>query len=147
MTQVDERHLIRLLPWRQANRAESKSAQVKFAPQLTTTHGDGRRCLELRLVNRFSSTVWVEDATVVLADLEANLQTVVPTGQARLQILENVRPNETLSVDLAWAVYDAAGRPQGPLSCLVLTNVRYRVFNEWHNAWGRRRLQTGNGRA
>lgn len=90
--------------------------------------------------------MWVEDATVVLADLDADLQAVVPSGQARLQIFENVRPNETLSVDLARAIYDASGRPRGPLSCLVLTNVRYRVFNEWRNAWGRRRLQTGDRR-
>jgi hypothetical protein len=45
-----------------------------------------------------------------------------------------VEPNGTLSVSLARAIYDAAGRPKGLYSCLVRTNVLYRVFNEWCNA-------------
>lgn len=136
---MDEGQWIRLLPWREKNKAESISAQVIFAPQLTTTHEDGWKDLELLLVNRSSWAVWVEDASVVLADLDANMQTVAPTGQSRHQILQNVGPGETLSVSLARAIYDAAGRPQGPFSCFVLTNVRYRVF-EWCNVWGRQRL-------
>jgi len=131
---MDRRNWIRFLPWRQKNNAESKSAQIKFAPNLTITRQDGWKYLELQLVNRSSQMVWVEEASIVLADLEAILQAEVPTGHARHQILQNVRANETLRVSLASAVYDAAGRPQARYSCLVRTNVRYRVLNEWCNA-------------
>jgi hypothetical protein len=131
MDQMDERAWIRLLPWRQKNRPESKSAQVKFAPRLKITREDGWKYLELLLVNRSSWAVWVEEACIVLADLDADLQTLIPSGKARHQILQNIGPNETLGVCLAKAVYDAAGRPQGPYSCLVLPNVRYHVLDEW----------------
>jgi hypothetical protein len=131
---MDEHFWIRRLPWRKKNKADSKSAQIKFAALLTVTHEDDWTYLELQLVNRSSWTVWVEEASLVLADLHARLQTELPTGQARYEILQNVRPNQTLGVSLARAVYDAAGRPQGPYSCLVLTNVRYHVFDEWCNA-------------
>jgi hypothetical protein len=131
---MDDRFWIRLLPWRQKNKAESKSAQIKFVPKLSITRDDSWAYLKLLLVNRSSWTVWVEEATLVLADLDANWQTEVPTGQARLQILRTVSSNNTLSLSLARAIYDAAGRPQGPYSSLVLTNVRYRVFDEWCDA-------------
>jgi hypothetical protein len=131
---MDERYWIRLLPWRQKNMAESKSAQIKFAPKLRVVRKDAGAYLELLLVNRSSWTVWVEEATVFLIDLDAKRQTAVPTWQARYEILQNVEPNDTLSVSLARAIYDAAGRPQGSYSCLVRTNVLYRVFNEWCNA-------------
>jgi hypothetical protein len=78
--------------------------------------------------------VWVQEAAVVLIDLDANSQTTVSNGQDRYEVLQNVGPNDTLSVSLARTIYDAAGRPQGPYSCLVYTNIRYRVFDEWRNA-------------
>jgi hypothetical protein len=131
---MDERFWIRRLPWRKKNKADSKSAQIKFAPQLEVTREDGWTYLELQLVNRSSWTVWVQEASVVLADLDADMQTVPPTGQGRFQILQNVGPNETSSVSLARTIYDAAGRPPGPYSCLVTTNVRYHVFDEWCSA-------------
>ena len=134
MRQIDERGWIRLLPWRQKNKAESKSVQIKFEPQLTITCEDGWKYLELLLVNRSSWRVWVEEATVVLNDLNTNWQTAIATGQARHEIHQYVGANDTLSVSLARAIYDAAGRPHGPYSCLVLTNVRYRVFDEWCDA-------------
>ena len=131
---MDNRYWIRLLPWRLENKAESKSAKIKFAPKLRITREDGWQYLELQLVNRSSWRVWVEEAKVVLADLEASLQTAIPPGQARHKILQNVNPNETLRVSLAAAIYDAAGRPQAPYSCLVFTHVRYRAFDEWCDA-------------
>jgi hypothetical protein len=131
---MDDRYWIRLLPWRQKNKAESKSAQIKFAPKLSVTRDHGWRTLQLLLVNRSSWTVWVEEATVALTDLDANSQTVIASWQARQQILQNVSSYDSLSVSLARAIYDAAGRPQGPYSCLVITNVRYRVFDEWCDA-------------
>jgi hypothetical protein len=131
---MDDRYWIRLLPWRQKNKAESKSAQIKFTPKLSITRDHGWISLELLLVNRSSWTVWVEEASVVLTDLDANWQTGIAPGQARQQILQNVSSHDSLSVSLARTIYDAAGRPQGPYSCLVLTNVRYRVFDEWYDA-------------
>ena len=131
---MDDRYWIRLLLWRQKNKAESKTAKIKFAPKLRITREDGWQYLELQLVNRSSWAVWVEEASVVLADLDANLQAEIPSGQARLEILQNVSPNEAFSVSLAGAIYDAAGRPQGQYSCLVLIDVRYRVFGEWRDA-------------
>jgi hypothetical protein len=131
---MDERYWIRLLPWRQKNKAETKSAQIKFAPKLVMCRERGWVNLELQLVNRSSWWVWVEEATVVLIDLDAESQTETSTGEAKLKILQNIGPNEELSVSLARAIYDAAGRPQEPYSCFVLTNVLYRVFDEWCNA-------------
>lgn len=128
---MDESYWIRSLPWRQKNRAESKAAQIKFVPQLKFSRKDGWNYLELLLVNRSSWTVWVEEANIVLADLKAIWQTTAPTGEASYQILQNVGPNETLGLSLAVSIYNAAGRPQGRYSCLVLTTVRYRVFDEW----------------
>jgi hypothetical protein len=131
---MDERYWIRLLPWRQKNKAESKSAQIKFAPRLRIYREHGWVYLALLLVNRSSWTVWVEEATVVLADLDVIWQSAVATGQTTHKIRQNVPANDTLGVSLAEAIYDAAGRPQGPYSCLVLTDVRYRVFDEWCDA-------------
>ena len=77
---------------------------------------------------------WVGEAIVVLTDLDANLQTAIPTGQVNHTIRQTVVQGDALSVSLAATIYDAAGRPQGQYSCLVSTNVRYRVFDEWRNA-------------
>jgi hypothetical protein len=131
---MDDQYWIRLLPWRQKYKAESKSAQIKFAPKLRVVRKDAGAYLELQLMNRSSWTVWVEEATVFLLDLDAKRQMAVPTWQARYEVLQNVEPNDTLSVSLAKAIHDSAGRPQGPYSCLVRTNVLYRVFDEWCNA-------------
>jgi len=131
---MGQSYWIRFLPWRQNNHAESKSAQIKFAPKLRITRQDDWVYLELLLVNRSSWMVWVEEANVVLIDFDSNWQTEVPTGQINHKIRQNVVPGDALSVSLAAAIYDAAGRPQGPYSCLVSTNVRYRVFDEWCNA-------------
>ncbi len=128
---MNESIWIRLLPWKRKNKAESKSAQIKFFPKLVTCRENGWLSLELLLENCSSWTVWVKEATVVLADLDAIWQSTVAAGQARHEIRQNIGANDTLSVSLAVAIYDAAGRPQGHYSCLVLTHVRYRVFDEW----------------
>jgi hypothetical protein len=82
-------------------------------------------------VNNASVTVWVEEAIVVLTDLDATWQTSIPTGQAKHKIRQNVRANESLVLSLVGAIYDAAGRPQGTYSCLVCIDVRCRVGEEW----------------
>ena len=125
---MDERYWIRLLPWRKKN-----AAQIKFAARLGIIRENGWVYLQLHLLNRSSWTVWVKEATVTLIDLDAQEQTTVPTGQATHGILQNIVPNDSLSVSLARAIYDAAGRPQGRYSCLVVPNVLYRVLDEWRN--------------
>jgi hypothetical protein len=131
---MNEHFWTRLLPWRQKNKAESRSAQIKFGPKLMICREKGWGYLELRLVNRSNWTVWVEEATVVLADLNSVGQFEVAPEQARHEIRQNVGANDTLSLSLNVAIYNAAGRPQGPYSCLVRTDVRYRVFDEWCHA-------------
>jgi hypothetical protein len=131
---MDNSYWARLLPWGQKNKAKSTLAQTTFDSKLRITRQDGWTYLELQLVNRSGWTTWVEEASVALADLNANLQTGVPTGQVSHKVYQNVVPGDALSVSLAAAIYDAAGRPQGPYSCLLSTNVRYRILNEWCNA-------------
>jgi hypothetical protein len=95
---------------------------------------DGWQNLELRLVNRSSWVVWVEEVSVVLADLLADRKTVVPPERVNLSILQNVNPRETVDISFDGVIHDAAGKPQGPYTCLVITDVRYKVFDEWCNA-------------
>jgi hypothetical protein len=123
-----------LFRWWRKTKPERGGGRVDFSARLRIIHDDGWVSLELLLVNRSNVTVWVADATVVLTDLDTDWQAGISTGQARQAICQNVRPNDALSVSIAGAIYDAAGRPQGPYSCFVLTNVRYRVFDEWCDA-------------
>jgi hypothetical protein len=118
--------------WRKS-KPERDLASVDFSAQLKLFHDDGWVSLELLLINRSDTTVWVEDATVALSDLEANWQTANP-GQARHRIRQNVGPLDMLRVSLAGAIYDAAGRPQDTYSCIVHTVVHYRLFDEWCKA-------------
>jgi hypothetical protein len=129
-----ERYWIRLLPWKRKNKPDTKSAQIKFVPKLMITREDDWQYLELLLVNRSSWAVWVQEAAVVLIDPDAKRRPTGSQGRARYEILQNVRPKNTLRVRLARTIYDAAGRPAEPYSRLVSTNVRYRVFGEWCNA-------------
>ena len=75
----------------------------------------------------------MEHATVAVVDLDASWQTGFPPELAAHAICQDVGPNDAISVSLAVTIYDAAGRPQGPYLCLVLTNVCYRVFDAWCN--------------
>jgi len=126
-----DRSWIHRLPWRRKGRDETKAAQIKFRPELQIITENGWANLSLALVNQSSFTVWIEHANLALAGLDARFQASNPTGHFKQQILQNVGAKETLNVSLANAVYDAAGRPQGPYTCLLLVNVRYRVFDEW----------------
>jgi hypothetical protein len=134
MDTTKERVWIRRLPWRRKGRDETKAAQIKFQPQIEIVRQDGWADLSLLLVNRSSFTVWIEHASISLADLTAKHQTAAPIARFEQQVLQYVGAKETLSISLANAVYDAAGRPQGPYTCLLLANVRYCVFDEWCDA-------------
>src|SRR5258708_19209832 len=123
-----------LCRWWRETKPERGGGRVDFSARLRVFHDDGWVLLEMVVGKRSNVTVWVEQASVALTDLDTDWQAGIPTGQARQAICQNVRPNDELSVSVAGAIYDAAGRPQGPYSCFVLTNVRYRVFDEWCNA-------------
>jgi len=110
------------------------AAQIKFQPRIEIIRQDDWLNLALLLVNQSSFTVWIENATITLADLDVQNQFATPRGCFRHQVLQYIGPKETLTVSVAHAVYDAAGRPQGPYSCLLFTNIQYSVFNEWCEA-------------
>jgi len=116
--------------WRKT-KPEPGGFQIDFSAQVRLFRQDDWAYLDLFLVNRSHVTVSVEEAVVVLSNLEANCQTSISTGQARLKILQNIRPNETLGVSLVGSIYEAAGRPQGRYSCMAFTDVHFRVGDEW----------------
>jgi len=98
---------------------------------------DGWVYLELLLINRSEVTVWVEQATIVLSEREANWQTSISIGQAKHPILQNIGPDDTLRVSLAGAIYDAAGRPTG--ETLLLSHYHRSLSR------GRQMVQTNAG--
>jgi hypothetical protein len=118
--------------WRKSKLAPGDSP-TDFSASLKVFRQDGRVYLELLLVNGSDYSVWVEEASIVLSELEANRRTSISTGQSELQILQNIGADETLRVSPIGAIYDAAGRPQGKYSCLVFASVCYRIDNEWFN--------------
>jgi hypothetical protein len=142
---MEERFWIRLLPWRRKDRADSKSAQIKFACQIGFNQENGWNYLELLLINRSSWAVWVEDANIHIDDLYSISQTSVPTEQAKIVIRQIVEPRNIVGVSLAAALYEAAGRPQRQYSCIVRTDVNYSVFDEWSSTNAEPRRATMRG--
>ena len=120
-----------LFRWRRKARTESEHGENDFALELRINRHYESVSLDLQIANKTDVTAWVEEARVVLADLAVILQTTIPTGQARREIRQNVRANETLALDLARAIYYAAGKPLGTFSCLISVNVGYRIGDEW----------------
>jgi hypothetical protein len=118
--------------WRKT-KPEPGGSQIDFSAQVRLFRQDDWAYLDLFLVNRSHVTVSVEEAVVVLSNLEANWQTSISTGQARLKILQNIWPNETLGVSLVGPIYEAAGRPQGRYSCMAFTDVHFRVGDQLFN--------------
>jgi hypothetical protein len=116
--------------WRKIKSGTAQAA-IKFTPKLTINRNYGWTSLELRLINNASVTVWVEEAVVVLSDLDTSWQTSMPAGQAKHEIRQHVRAHESLELSLAQAIYDAGGRPQGFYSCLISVDVWYRFGDEW----------------
>jgi|SRR5712671_4803741 len=115
--------------WRKTNSGSGQAAK-KFTPNLTLNRNHGWTSLELLLVNNTSMTVWVEEALVTLIDLDTSWQTAIPTGRAKLTVRQNIRAGESLELSLAQTIYEAGGRPQGGYSCLISSNVWYRVGDE-----------------
>lgn len=132
----------RLFRWGHKSNTPPQAIQNDFAPRLAISHSDGWDSLDLQLVNRSNVTLWVEEATVLLTNLEADLQGSLATGNEKHKIRQPVGAHFTLSMSLAGIVYEAAGRPQGPYACLILPNVRYRTGDMWvEKALGTYRLR------
>jgi hypothetical protein len=108
--------------------------KIDLKPVVRIKRFDGWVSLELDLVNRSSVTAWLEEAKLVITDLETNFQTALATSQVVHRIRQAIPPNETLSMSLAGSLYEAAGRPQGTYSFLVLGTVRYRTGEDWAEA-------------
>jgi hypothetical protein len=123
----------RWIAWRHGKEPDLSPCQIEFIPKLSLNRSDGWVALGLVVENRSDLTVWAEDATIVLADLDANSQTRIPPDQVIHKIRQNIGANDALRLSVAEPIYDAAGRPQGPYSSLVLTTVRYRVLRKWCN--------------
>jgi hypothetical protein len=121
----------RLFHWGRTRGTASQPIQIDFDPQLAITNADSLGSLDLQLVNRSNVTVWVEEATIVLTDLEADSQASLATGREKHKIRQPVGAHFTLSMSLAGAVYEAAGRPQGSYECVIVSNVRYRTGELW----------------
>ena len=117
-------------PWRKT-KCDANLALIDFSVRLRVFHDDGWVSLELLLINGSDATIWVEHATVALSDLEAKWQTTDPAAQTKHKIRQNLGPHDTLRISLAGAIYDAAGRPQGPYSSIVHTFVHYRLLDKW----------------
>jgi hypothetical protein len=83
----------RWIAWRHEKRTDLSSGQIEVIPKLSLNRSDGWLALELVLENRSDLTVWTEDATIVLADLDANSQTRIPPGQVVHKIRQNIGAN------------------------------------------------------
>jgi hypothetical protein len=113
---------------------DSPVIKIDLRPTVRIASFDGWASLELHLLNRSGFRVWIEEAKLVLTDLDANFQTGLATGQTAHKIRQAVLPNETLSMTITGSLYDAAGRPQGPYSFVVLGTVHYRIGEDWAEA-------------
>jgi hypothetical protein len=134
MNAIKERLWIHRLPWRRKGKDETMAGQIKFQPRIEIVRQNDWGNLALQLVNQSSFTVWIGNVGISLVDLDVQHQFTTPMGCFTHQVLQYIEPKEIQTVSIANAVYDAAGRPQGPYSCLLLANVRYSVFDEWCEA-------------
>ena len=123
-----------LFLYRQRKKDIPSEIQIDLCPAVRITDFDGWQALELQLVNRSDAKVWVEEANLVITDLEANFQTALATGQHIHKIRQPVVPDECLSMSLTGSLYDAAGRPQGPYSFQLWGTIHYRIGEKWAQA-------------
>jgi hypothetical protein len=122
-----------------SRRLNPRSTAYDLEPELSITRKNGWALLDLVLLNHSDSPIWAEQATFALADLDADFQGAVATGEGTLIIRETVRPGGMLRISLIETVYNAAGKPQGEYSFLVSGIVRYRASE---SSWFEITLQT-----
>jgi hypothetical protein len=124
-----------ILRYLRRGQADSPVIKINLRPAVRISSFDGWASLELHLSNRSGFTVWIEEAQLVLTDLDAHFQTALSTGQTAHKIRQAIPPHETLAMSITGSLYEAAGRPQGPYSFRVLGSVHYRIADEdWAEA-------------
>jgi hypothetical protein len=120
--------------YRRHKKDNFSEVRIDLRTAVRITSFDGWVALELELINRSDVNLWIEEAKLVITDLEANYQTAPATGQQIHKIRQAVIPDECRSISLAGSLYDAAGRPQGPYSFLLWGTVHYRIDEDWAQA-------------
>jgi hypothetical protein len=123
-----------LVAFREREKDSFSEIQIDLRPTVRITSFDGWVALELQLVNRSYATVWIEEAKLVITDLEANFQTARATSQQIHKIRQTVVPDECLSMSIAGSLYEAAGRPQGRYSFVLRGTVHYRSGEDFAQA-------------
>jgi hypothetical protein len=118
-----------LIPFRVRKKDFFSERQIDLSPAVRITILDG--WVYLQLVNRSEVKMWIEDATLVITDLEAKFQTALAIGQMTLNISQTILPDETLSMSLTKSLYEAGGSPQGRYSFFVIGTVHYRIGEDW----------------
>jgi hypothetical protein len=115
----------RMIRWLQRTEFDVK-------PKLEITENNVWASLNLLLVNRSDIPIWAEQATVVLADCDTTLRISIATTQALHIICQLIRPQMTLTMSLAKAVYEAAGNSQGTYARIIKTTIRLRSGDRWY---------------
>ena len=123
-----------LFLYRRHKKVSFSEIEIDLRPAVRITSFDGWQALELQVFNRSDVKVWIEEAKLVITDLEANFQTALATGQHIQKISQAVVPDECLSMSLAGGLYDAAGRPLGPYSFNLWGTVHYQIRENWAQA-------------
>src|SRR5258708_39725405 len=83
--------------------------------------------MELEDDSQYNSTIWLEEANILISELHENFQTALPINQKTYQIRQAIPPHESLSLSIGPTLYEAAGSPQGYYSFRFIGNVHYRI--------------------
>jgi hypothetical protein len=110
--------------------APSRTRPLRILTELRFSRDGAGNSLILAVTNRSKTEVWAEEVHVVLAGLEADLQTCAASDHAVVKILQSIAPGEMLNVPLSDALYDSAGRPQSAYSFDLSTILCYRADRE-----------------
>ena len=100
-----------LFLYRQRKKEILSEIQIDLCPAVRITSFDGWQALEPQLVNRSDVKVWVEEANLVITDLEANFQTALATGQHIHKIRQSIIPDECLSMSLTGSLVSVLSEP------------------------------------
>ena len=108
-----------------------RRGEVGVRSSLELIPQDGWSLLNLAMVNRHDSKVWIERAAFILEDMDADMQSGPAFGKGSIDVREFVPSNEALRISLIEAVYNAAGKPQGVYTFRLSAAVRYRLGERW----------------
>jgi len=114
--------------WRIASDAHIK---VYLSPVDRISAFHGWSILELAVLNRSNVTLWIDRANLILTDIDAQFQTVVPVGHETALIRYALPPGESIPISLNQCLYKAAGNPQGWYSFNLSGAVTYQIEEDW----------------